>query len=503
MLRPEQLIIEARNKAKDRIGQIALKDIRNLEIVLNHNNVGTWSITISADHPLVKTLRKKGAGLVVATDAGTIISGNMTSVKYEYNAEDPTGFLIISGVDDNQYLADALAYPDPANNAENQTKAKDTRSGSAEAIMKGFVRANIGPDAIASRKIANLTIETNADRGAITTKSARFKNLGIVCYEVASTADLGFRIAQVGDNIQFQVYEPVDRTADIEWSIENQNMNSTSFEFNAPVVTHAIVGGEGKGVDRLMKVYSTTASAAAASDWGRRIETFVDTKESDTDAELTQAGKEAIKGGLVTSAVEFTPEDATSTYMTDWNLGDLVKVVINEDVELIAIIDSVGIILNNEGITIKASVNKSNRKSGVSAAISNIETTNEGSGYKRVRQLYSMPSLASGETYKGTLSIASGWRLLRVEASDPCRLRLYATTAGRDADEIRPENVYPNEASGLLFDFVFADFLLDAKMNPTVDGFTQDGSANVPFTIENRKLSTTSLDLYLTFLRTE
>lgn len=502
MLKPEQLIIEARNKNKDRIGQIPLKDIRNLEIVLNHNNVGTWSITISAEHPLVKTLRKKGAGIVIATDAGTIISGNMTNVKYEYSAEYPAGFLIVSGVDDNQYLADALAYPDPEHNAENQEKAKDTRSGTSEAIMKSFVRKNIGPDAISSRKIANLTIQTNYDRGPITTKSARFKNLGLLLYEIASTADLGFRVAQVGDTIQFQVYEPVDRTADIEWSIENENMNNTSFEFSAPVVTHAIVGGEGKGVERLMKVYSTTASENAANDWGRRIETFVDSKESDTDAELTQAGKEAIKGGLVTSNVEFTPENATSSYMTDWNLGDLIKVVINDDISLIAIIDSVGIVLNNEGITIKASVNRSNRRNPFGADIANLQTTGEGGAFRRVTKTFTTPSITSGDRLKTSLALFSGFRLLAIETDKKCRVRFYSDTAGQDADETRIITGYPNDI-GLILDVVLPhNSSYSLNLSPTVDGFTEDGSTTVPMTVDNFD-TTGTVSITLTYIRTE
>jgi hypothetical protein len=502
MLKTEDLIIEVRNKEKDRIGQISIKDIRSLEIVLNHNNVGTWSLTISAEHPLVTTLRKKGSGIVVATDSGTIISGNMTSVNYEYSAEEPAGLLNILGTDDNQYLADALAYPDPAYNAENQTKDKDTRTGSAESVLKDFVKYNIGPSAITARKISNLTIETNLDRGPILTKSTRWKNLGLVCYEVASVAELGFKIAQVGDNIQFQVYEPVDRSEDIVWSIENNNLNKTDFEFNAPVVTHAIVGGEGKGVDRVMKIYSPTKAVAESNAWGRRIEVFVDSKESETTGELNQAGAEAIEGGLVTTNTEVSPADASRTYMTDWNLGDIVKVSVNEDIELTAIIDSVGILVNNEGLTIKASINKSNRSNALTSQVASLAATAEGSGYKRQSITFTTPSIAANETLKTNISLAAGFRIYSIGTNKAARLRLYSNAAGQTDDETRVVTGYPNDI-GLLLDVVLPhNFGYDINLSPLVDGFTSTGSATVPITIDNYD-STGTINITITYIRTE
>lgn len=502
-LKAEDIILEVRNKAKQRLGQIAPQDIKNLEIALMFNNVSSWKLEISALHPLAKEVSKPGAGIVVSTDQGTIISGLTQQAEFKTNTEDPTGILTISGVDDNIFLYDQYAYPDPANNAENQTKVKDTRSGNAETVMKAFVRNNIGPDAISSRKISNLLIETNLNRGPLLTKSARWKRLGVVLYQVAKVAELGFKIVQENDNLIFKVYEPTDLTNDLVWSVNNNTVDETVFEYNAPTVTHAIVAGEGKGVDRKMYVDTNAASLAAKDAWGRRIEVFVDAKEADTTEELKQAGDETLAQGVLTSSTEVIPKDATLSFMNDWNLGDLIKVEINEDIYMTAVIDGVAIVLNEDGITIKASINKSNRKDPLGDRVSNLEGTAEGSLYKRATLSFTTPSLAPDATWKGEVSIASGYRILKVQANQPSRLRLYADTAGQNADEIRPVTGYPEEQNGLQLDFVFTDFLLQAVLNPTVDGWTVTGSANVPVSVTNKTNTTRTITITMTYIRTE
>lgn len=502
-INPEAVIVEVRNASRQRLGQIAPQDIKNLEIALMFNNVSSWKLELAATHPLANSIAAPGAGIVVSTDEGTIISGNTTSSEFKSSTEEPLGMVTVSGVDDNIFLFDQYAYGDPLHAADSQTKEKDTRTGSAEKILKDFVDYNIGPNSLSYRRVPTLIIETNLDRGPVLTKSTRFKKLGQVLYEVASVAELGFKIVQENDNLVFKVYEPTDLSNDIVWTVENNNINESVFQYNAPTVTHAIVGGAGKGVDRLIYVDTNTASLAAKAAWGRRIEVFVDSKESDTTAELKQAGDEALAEGVFTSNTEVTPTDATLGFMSDWNLGDFIKVQVNEDIQITAIIDGVALVLNEDGITIKASINKSTRKDPLSSAVAGLQTTAEGSGYKRTTVTFTTPSIAAGDYWLDSITMASGYRLLKAQCNHPARIRLYADTTGRDADQYRPESVYPLESSGLQFEAIFSDYLLNIVTNPTVDGWTLAGNSIIPITIENRDDVSRTFTITLTYIRTE
>ncbi|WP_030560023.1 Gp37-like protein, partial [Streptomyces exfoliatus] len=83
----------------------------------------------------------------------------------------------------------------------------------AETAMRTLVNVNAGPGALASRKNALLTLAANGNRGpAITRQLNQFDSLFAVLQDIANAAGLGFRVAQVGSGLQFQVYEPVDRS---------------------------------------------------------------------------------------------------------------------------------------------------------------------------------------------------------------------------------------------------------------------------------------------------
>ncbi|MEV1109931.1 hypothetical protein AB0I95_14910 [Micromonospora sp. NPDC049751] len=329
------ITVEVRDKSLARIGQIRPEEL-DLELSDLHNNVGTWKLKLAAEHPLADVLRRPGSGIIVTGPADVLFSGPTVKPENQATATDPAGLITIEGVDDTVLLADALAFPQPSNaNPETQTQAHDTRTGPVETLMHQFVSANIGPGAPAARRAsgllsAKLTMGANLGRGPTTTKSARFPVLGNLLSELAATANLGFRIVQRGTALVFETYAVTDRSAEIRLDIRNNTLAGHKVAISPPGSTRAIVAGQNEGVDRQFLQVTTAESLAGESDWGRRIERFVDQRNTDKVEELRQAGLERLADdGASTLAVQVVPmEDSAMDFGIHWNVGDKVGVVV-------------------------------------------------------------------------------------------------------------------------------------------------------------------------------
>src|SRR6188472_1208505 len=92
------------------------------------------------------------------------------------------------------------------------------------------------------------------------------------------------------------------------------------------------------------------------------------------------------------------------------------------------------------------------------------------SALARTTTSYTTGSLADGATETGLISIAPSYELLRIQTSAPARVRLYASTAQRDADAARLSTVDPTGDHGLLFEFVTTAGDLDWAIAPMVYG---------------------------------
>jgi hypothetical protein len=190
------------------------------------------------------------------------------------------------------------------------------------------------------RRDPRLSLGTNGHRGATLTKSPRFQALGALLNEIATIADypngtgqpLGFRVVQNGATLQFQTYATNDMSAGVRFDVENGTLASSKVATAAPTVTRTIVGGQGGGTDRLIEEVTSTDSLTAETSWGRRIEQFIDQRQTNDPAQLTAAGNSALaQGGLSQFAMQLTPADDTVwVYGLDYGLGDIVTVVVRD-----------------------------------------------------------------------------------------------------------------------------------------------------------------------------
>ncbi|MEU6056989.1 siphovirus ReqiPepy6 Gp37-like family protein [Streptomyces sp. NPDC047097] len=330
-MRLSDMTVEVRDKTLARIGLVRPEELV-FEMHDSFNNVGAWKLTLAAEHPLTEHLRTPGSGLVVTGPSYTLMSGPTTKVEYAATPEDPGGSIIFEGVSDDILLRDMLAFPDPSNpNGAAQARAHDERSGPAESVMHAYVRANLGPAAPVGRRRTGLSMGVDHGRGPTVKKAARFPVLGNLLTEIAVLANLGFRVIQRGDRLVFETYAVVDRTDFIRLDVLNNTLSGQRATISAPGVTRAIVAGQGELTSRQLLQVDSPASTQAEADWGRRIEQWIDQRNTADWAQLRQSGDEAIaEGGFTAVDIQLVPmEDSAMRFGTDWGLGDRVAVVVD------------------------------------------------------------------------------------------------------------------------------------------------------------------------------
>ena len=356
-MRIDDLTVEVRDASLERVGQLSGADLVGAEFILRHNEVGSWKVNLHSTSPMADLLRTPGYGLVVTGPSGVIMSGPMLSAALEQTQDDPEGSWTIEGADDTIVLAERLAYPTPASDdVTAQSQANDVRNDVAETVLKEYVDANLvsGP---ASRVVDNLSIATDLGRGTTVYGSARFDKMSEFFYGLAQTGGLGFSIEQQGTSLVFEVYEPVDRSGLIRFDIDNGKLTSADYGYSAPSVTRAIVGGAGEQEERLFFEGTLSQSTEAETLWGRRIESFVDSRSTQEPDELTQVATEAlIDEGKTRVSMTVTPtDDTTMLFGSEWGLGDTITVTVRETVAT-AVVYTVALSIQTDGVYLAAEV---------------------------------------------------------------------------------------------------------------------------------------------------
>jgi hypothetical protein len=354
-VRLQDITVEVRDKTLKRVGQIRPEEL-DLELTDNFNNVGSWALTLAAEHPLCDTLRTPGAGIIVTGPDDVLLSGPMVKSEFASTPTDVGGSVSFEGVSDTVILADTLAFPQPSNpNGASQTQSHDVRTGRAETVMHAYVNANIGPSAPAARRKAGLIMGADGARGPIVNQSARFPVLGNLLTEIALLGSLGFRVVQRGSNLVFETYVITDRTKLVRLDVRNGTLSGQRVAISPPGATRAIVAGQGELEKRQFLQVDTAESIAAETEWGRRIERFVDQRNTDDWTELQQAGDEVMADeGFTAINVQIVPlEDSPVRFGVDWGLGDQLTVIV-DDQELVSVVTGIVIRANSDGFKVGA-----------------------------------------------------------------------------------------------------------------------------------------------------
>ncbi|WDS52042.1 minor tail protein [Microbacterium phage Caron] len=430
------IIVEVRDRDLIRRAQLTDADLDSLVIVPRDNAVGSWQLTLPETvlneetgewepHAAARALRQEGAGLIVSAPGpdlivdpelpavptwDTLLSGPMTTATFEADGNDLTGRWVFTGVSDTVLLADALAYPEPSNgDPTTQAVANDKRTGTAEAILRQYVAFNItalqAPPSRVSGLRSRLVLEgVNQNRGQRLTKSPRFQNLLELCQEIGFAGGVSFDIVQRDTRLVFRVWEPADRSAFVRMDMGNDLLKSVSYGYGSPSTTVAVVAGQGEGAARAIVSRTSTEAADAETRWGRRIERFVDQRNTENAAELEQKGDETIlEGGATASGLQATPTDAeTMLLLRDWNVGDIVAVVV-EGQEVKAPVTEVALGVNGADVTLVATLGEASAFDPDAASQKRAQETS--SRVSAIERTLEVPNSYTLDDIEGTLPL--------------------------------------------------------------------------------------------------
>jgi hypothetical protein len=315
-----------RDENFNKVGEIT--DFEKLELIPRFNAVGSFTLDIATDTFSARELIKNHSGIIVKKDGQTIFSGTVTS-RYRTFDKDNGDKITFGGLDDMLHLSRTLAYPET--NGLFSTQAYDVRTGPAETIMKQYVDYNAGPNAASGRQW--LSIQPDAGLGTTITGRARFDNLLDLLASIAlQGGGLGFNVIQVDNELQFQVFQPADKTKSAFFSPILGNISSFDYKNEDPTANLVIVGGSGEGAARILDWKADNNSIVQY--WRREV--FVDRRDTTDSTELTNAMNEELTNQAEKNSFSFVPIDTPQlSFGKDYNLGDKVSIVITQPNELI------------------------------------------------------------------------------------------------------------------------------------------------------------------------
>lgn len=306
----------------NRIAEI--DDYTKLELLINFNGVGTWTLDIPTQSNASFLLAQPQSGIIVVREEQTLFSGPMGIVDRKWTKDSDT--MEISGFDDNFWLTRFLAYPVPSG-PPYTSQAYDIRSGAAETVIKAYLNANIGASAQTQRKI-NIVTAADQARGLNVTGNARFQTLLELFAPLALTGgDIGFNITQDNNQLLFDCYIPTDKSNSVIFSPLLGNMIDFEYKNAAPSENYIIAGGTGDGTAR---IFSEFGDSNSISQWGR-YEFFLDDTNSSSVDSLNQAIQNNLSQRALQTSLSITPTDTDATkFGRDYNLGDIVSVVLTQ-----------------------------------------------------------------------------------------------------------------------------------------------------------------------------
>jgi hypothetical protein len=350
------VVVHLRGADAVRVGQI--DDVVKLQLVVRHQDVGAWVLDLHPNSPTVQALLAAFAagpightGIEVVRGGQLLFSGPIT--RLDRTRKGGVDRMTASGPDDTVWLTRRLVMPQPATSAPPySTSAYDVRSGVASTVMIAYANADAGPGAIVARRVADLTMGADPVVGtSVPGQQGRYQTLLELEQSIAlAGGDLGFRVISDGaGGLQFQVYQPADRTVTVKFSRELGNLGDFDYELAAPGGTDAVGGGGGELTARTIV---EAGDSAAITTWGR-IEFFRDRRDTTDTTEITSTLNEELAKRAQTVAATITPIDTPQVaFGVHYDLGDRVTAVL-DGIEVAEVVREVKLTYDASGVKIE------------------------------------------------------------------------------------------------------------------------------------------------------
>lgn len=320
----DEWTIYARDSNGRRVGQVDQFETASFKPV--YCDVGSWTLTMDRRLDIAAALCQQNAGVILCRNDKPIFSGPWRQQSHSKDADHEE--VSFTGVTDEIWLKRRVASPSPAESMPPYSvQDSDLQVGLASTVLRHFVDVNAGPSAVPSRRVPGLTVAADPAIGASVKGEARWDNLLALMQPLATSGGVGFRIVQVGNALQFQVFVPNDHTGDVKYSVDLGNLSSFQYDSTAPDSNYEFVGGVGTGKTRLIKEVQDSDSGTV---WGRIEGDFIDQSSTSDDTQLTQAGTDAIANGGEQASITITPiESSTQRYGFEYGLGDKITVILD------------------------------------------------------------------------------------------------------------------------------------------------------------------------------
>lgn len=283
-------------------------------------------------------------GIIGIRKGEELFSGKLQKIRRQRDRKTAADLIVFKGFTDEYELKGRVAHPSPTD-GDFTTQARDEQEGPGETLLKYYFNINAGPGALADRQIPGFTVEADAASGSNVKIGARMNVLLEFLQSIAIKGGVSFRIVDG----EFQVYVPQDLSDKIKFTLGLGNLVGFSYDVNAPKANHIYVGGGGVGVAR---VFVERQDSQSVIDFGR-FEEFRDRRDTSDVTELTQTGDEELeKARSNTSTSVKTDDIAGIEFQEDYNLGDKVKAIIDDNTvievvqEVVIKIDKNGEIIN-------------------------------------------------------------------------------------------------------------------------------------------------------------
>jgi hypothetical protein len=222
-----------------------------------------------------------GARAVITYEGQHLMSGYLTSA----DGSGPTlaGQTTYHLVDDLWLLWRMLGWPVPGSALDAQGVKQDTRTGTAEAVLKGFVTAN------KPHLVDTVTVATSLGRGATITVASRMAVLADVLMTAVDQAGIGVSVKQSGSGLLVDCYTP--RVFPHTLSEQSGSILSWEWSKAAPTLTSAIIGGPNENTSREFRRVRNSSRETAL---GYTVEGFVDARSAENSTEMDAAGTQGL-----------------------------------------------------------------------------------------------------------------------------------------------------------------------------------------------------------------